>query len=385
MGLATAALLLSGCTDSPQDVMARTTCPTPLHRILVATQTSAPGSNYIAGASSPSPSIDPAEQHPIFATATFLPDSDNSAQGALPVTATFDDGTGSGTSEAETCQVLTLHLALDAGNLSTPYGDVQPGRLHLVNGQGTGWVGAAFNTMAEALDRTEAQRRQMVSDIAHELRNPLVTLNGTLEAIQDKVFEASPEVIDSLAEEARQLSHLVNDLADLNAAESGHLRLARTEVDLAAVARTVVDSHTPLARAAGLTLWLHQEVGGGQALVLGDEVRLRQVLTNLVSNAIRYSSPGGTVTVTTAVASGAAPTSVEVRVADQGVGIAPEQLPLVFDRLWRADAARTRATGGTGLGLAISRELVHAHRGELSVTSEPGAGSEFVLSPPAAP
>ncbi|MEH3077042.1 MAG: ATP-binding protein [Quadrisphaera sp.] len=119
--------------------------------------------------------------------------------------------------------------------------------------------------------------------------------------------------------------------------------------------------------------------------MVGDEVRLRQVVTNLVSNAVRYSSPGGTVTVTTAAISGAAPTTVEVRVADQGVGIAPEQLPLVFDRFWRADAARARATGGTGLGLAISRELVHAHHGELSVTSEPGAGSEFVLSLPAAP
>lgn len=249
-------------------------------------------------------------------------------------------------------------------------------------------VGAAFNTMAEALDRTEAQRRQMVSDIAHELRNPLVTLNGTLEAIQDELFEASPEVIDSLAEEAHQLSHLVSDLAVLTAAESGHLRLARTEVDLAAVARTVVEAHTPLARTAGLTLRLHQEVDDGQALVVGDEVRLRQVLTNLVSNAVRYSSPGGTVTVTTAVTtavtSGAAPTTVEVRVGDQGVGIAPEQLPLVFDRFWRADAARARATGGTGLGLAISRELAHAHHGELSATSRPGEGSEFVLSLPAA-
>lgn len=289
--------------------------------------------------------------------------------------------------------VSTLAITRPLRRLATAAGRITHGDFETrVPAAGRGevaQVGAAFNTMAEALDRTEAQRRQMVSDIAHELRNPLVTLNGTLEAIQDRVFDASPEVVDSLAEEARQLSHLVNDLADLNAAESGHLRLARTEVDLAAVARTVVEAHAPLARTAGLTLRLESRLDprhdGGRGLVVGDEVRLRQVLTNLVSNAVRYSSPGGTVTVTTAVTSGAAPATVEVRVADQGVGIAPEQLPLVFDRFWRADAARARATGGTGLGLAISRELVHAHHGELSVTSEPGAGSEFVLSLPAAP
>ncbi|TXR56178.1 sensor histidine kinase [Quadrisphaera setariae] len=249
-------------------------------------------------------------------------------------------------------------------------------------------VGAAFNTMAEALHRTEAQRQQMVSDIAHELRNPLVTLNGTLEAIQDEVFTASPEVIDSLAEEARQLSHLVKDLAELNAAESGHLRLASGLLDLGEVVRTVAEAHTVVARTAGLTLRLDdqhsraagQQHDGWRALVVGDEVRLRQVLTNLVSNAVRYSHPGGTVTITTATTSDA----VEVRVADQGVGITAEQLPLVFDRFWRADAARARATGGTGLGLAISRELVHAHHGELTVTSQPGVGTEFVLRLPAA-
>ncbi len=249
-------------------------------------------------------------------------------------------------------------------------------------------VGAAFNTMAEALHRTEAQRQQMVSDIAHELRNPLVTLNGTLEAIQDEVFTASPEVIDSLAEEARQLSHLVRDLAELNAAESGHLRLASGLLDLGEVVRAVAEAHTVVARAAGLTLQLDDRHGrdaapehdGGRALVVGDEVRLRQVLTNLVSNAVRYSHPGGTVTITTATTADA----VEVRVADQGVGITAEQLPLVFDRFWRADAARARATGGTGLGLAISRELVHAHHGELTVTSQPGVGTEFVVRLPAA-
>lgn len=247
-------------------------------------------------------------------------------------------------------------------------------------------VGLAFNAMAQALDRTEAQRRRMVSDIAHELRNPLVTLNGTLEAIQDEVFTASPEIIESMAEEARQLSHLVQDLADLNAAESGHLRLARTEVDVVSVARTVVDAHTALARSAGLTLHLDQRAGDRRALVVGDEVRLRQVLTNLVSNAVRYSTPGGTVTVTTATTAPTpdGPATVEVRVADEGVGIAEDQLPLVFDRFWRADAARARATGGTGLGLAISRELVHAHHGDLLVTSRLGVGTEFVVRLPAA-
>ncbi len=211
-------------------------------------------------------------------------------------------------------------------------------------------VAMAFNAMAQALERTEAQRQRMVNDIAHELRNPLVTLTGTLEAIQDEVYEPSAEVIDSMAEEACQLSHLVSDLQVLAAAESGHLRLARSRVDLSHVARTVAEAHTVLAHAADLHLQVLGDIAAGAALVVGDEVRLRQVLTNLVSNAIRYSPADTTVSVSTTSTS----TRVRVQVQDQGAGIATEQLPFIFDRFWRADAARARATGGTGLGLAIS-------------------------------
>lgn len=230
-------------------------------------------------------------------------------------------------------------------------------------------VARSFNSMTAALQRNEAQRRQMVSDVAHELGNPLVTIAGTLDAIEDGVYEPSPAVIGSLAEDVAQLTRLVRDLQDLTVADSGGLRVELRPVDLGELATAVVENYQPLARASsvGLSINLH---GAGQ--VLADASRLRQMLGNLLTNAIRHTPSGGTVEVRADARS--------IAVADTGEGIAANHLADVFDRFWRADSSRNRATGGTGLGLAITRELAIAHGAEITVDSAPGVGTTFTIS-----
>jgi len=176
-------LLLNGCSDSQNDVMATATCPEPLRRILVATQTSAPGSNDVVGAATPSPTIDPTEQHPITAAATFRPDDGSRAE---PVTVTIDDGTGGGTTVGETCQVLTFHLALDAGERSTPYGQVQPGRLHLVNDQGAGSVRLIDQPsyIREADDGSGAQDYGLITGWYALVENPVAGRYRTQQTIR---------------------------------------------------------------------------------------------------------------------------------------------------------------------------------------------------------
>jgi two-component system, OmpR family, sensor histidine kinase BaeS len=241
---------------------------------------------------------------------------------------------------------------------------------HRVPSGGTGEIGVlahAFNTMAESLQTNERVRRQMVSDIAHELRNPLVTLNGTLEAIEDGVYEPNPDVINSMAEETAHLSRLVRDLQDLANADAGGLSIRLDDGDLADVATAVVDAYQPVAMTKQIELTAQVEPVPARF----DAARIRQVLDNLVSNALRHTAAGGAVTVTVNAA--------ELSVRDTGEGIAADDVPHVFDRFWRADPSRTRATGGSGLGLAIAKELVDAHDAELSVQSEAGKGTTFTI------
>lgn len=243
---------------------------------------------------------------------------------------------------------------------------------HRVPSDGTDELGVlshAFNSLATSLQRNEDLRRQMVSDIAHELRNPLVTINGTLEAIEDGVYEPTPAVMSSLAEEAEHLTRLVRDLQELATADAGGLRVQRAAGDLGEVTAAVVDAHQAVARAAGVALIYSDEREPGAPLVLLDASRMRQVLDNLVVNALRHTPDGGEI----AVVVGAD----WLCVTDTGEGIAADDLPHVFERFWRADPSRTRATGGSGLGLAIAKELVAAHGATLSAESTYGEGATF--------
>jgi two-component system sensor histidine kinase BaeS len=237
----------------------------------------------------------------------------------------------------------------------------------------------SFNAMADAVAANEEQRRRLVNDVAHELRTPLANIRGYVEAAQDGVTPTDARLLDSLHEDAVLLQRLVDDLQTLALAEARTLTLHRSPLDLAAVARQVVAAHARQAELAGVGLDLVTDVVDGDLTVDADPDRLRQALGNLVSNAVRYSSAGDRVTV---AVRRDGPDAV-ADVADTGPGIAPDDLPHVFDRFWRADTSRARETGGSGLGLAICRELIEAHGGSVTAASDVGAGSTFTIRLPA--
>ncbi|PRY32119.1 sensor histidine kinase [Pseudosporangium ferrugineum] len=241
-------------------------------------------------------------------------------------------------------------------------------------GTTAGWeiaeLTAAFNEMAEHVAGTERQRRELTSDISHELRNPLNTIRGWLIAAHDGVADLDPELVSSLLAETALLHRLVDDLRDLALADAGELRLEPVELNLADLLR-----HVAATGSGRVTVQAPPRL-----LLVADPIRIRQAVGNLVANAERYTPPDGSIT----VRARRVESVVVIDVADTGPGIAAADLPHVFDRFWRADKSRNRRTGGTGLGLAVVRKLAEAHGGTVSAVSTPGAGSTFTLRLPAA-
>jgi signal transduction histidine kinase len=230
----------------------------------------------------------------------------------------------------------------------------------------------AFNTMAERLQRQDAQRRGLLMDISHELRTPLAVLQGNLEGMLDGVYPRDDAHLTSVLEETQVLARVIEDLRTLTLAEGLELQLTRTPTDLPDLAREVLASFQAQADAAGVTLLLAVEPGPPPADA--DPERIRQVLNNLLSNALRYTPRGGTVRVRCGAGdAGQAVVSVE----DTGTGIPPEDLPYIFDRFYKSKDSR-----GTGLGLAIARGLVRAHGGEISAQSIPGHGTTIRFTLP---
>ncbi|MEU9062807.1 HAMP domain-containing sensor histidine kinase [Streptomyces sp. NPDC048430] len=251
-----------------------------------------------------------------------------------------------------------------------------------------GRLATAFNDMSAHRARLEEQRKVMVSDVAHELRTPLSNIRGWLEGAEDGIADVDAMFVSSLLEEAVQLQHIIDDLQDLSAADAGVLRLHPEPVRIEELLAHAVAAHQAQADAAGVGLTVTVPDGHGPVPELtADPVRLRQAIGNLVSNAVRHTPAGGRVTLRAyATGSGEAHEEVVLEVADTGRGIAPEDLPYVFDRFWRAEKSRSRRTGGSGLGLAIVRKLVEAHGGSAGVVSTVGEGSVFTLRmPPAGP
>ena len=241
-----------------------------------------------------------------------------------------------------------------------------------------GQLAHAFNAMADSLSRTERLRRHMVTDVAHELRTPLSNVRGYLEAMRDGVARPTPDLVDSLYEEAMLLTHLVDDLQELSLAEAGQLALVREPAALANLVARAAQAVEPQAAAKGLAVRV--ELPAGLPRVLADAKRVGQVLRNILANAIAHTPAGGEI----ALAARASEGEVEVRVRDTGEGIAPEHVPYVFERFYRADRSRARATGGSGIGLAIVKQLVEAHGGYVAVESAPGAGATFRFTLPVA-
>jgi two-component system sensor histidine kinase BaeS len=245
-------------------------------------------------------------------------------------------------------------------------------RVQVSGGDEIARLAGVFNDMSQRREELENLRRAMVSDIAHEMRTPVTNIRGWLEAAQDGVARPDPAFIASLLEEALLLQHVIEDLQDLAAADAGELRLHRQPIRLTDVVGQVAAANQARAAAAGVTLGA--EVAEDVDL-FADPIRLRQVVGNLVLNAIRHTSAGGTVSITAGRGDG----GVVIDVADTGTGIAAVDLPYVFDRFWRADKSRNRQTGGSGLGLPIARKFAEAHGGRLSVASTIGHGSVFTV------
>jgi len=233
-----------------------------------------------------------------------------------------------------------------------------------------GRLGRAFNDMAAALEGSEKARQNLLTDVAHELRTPLSVVRGNLEGMLDGVFPLTPEGLAPVYDETLHLAELVEDLRTLTLAEAGHLQLVREPTDLGELARATAEVVRPTAAEDGVEIVV--EAGPGLHADV-DPRRIRQVLGNLLGNALRYSPPGGTITVTVARAD----REIAVSVRDQGPGISPQDHSHIFERFYRSDKSRTG--DGTGLGLAIARELVQAHGGRIWAENQGGAVFTFTL------
>jgi two-component system, OmpR family, sensor histidine kinase BaeS len=238
-------------------------------------------------------------------------------------------------------------------------------------------LGRAFNTMTARLEADEAQRRRLLADVSHELRTPLAIVKGNLEALIDGVYPADEAHLGPILEETRVIERLIEDLRTLSFAEAGTLALHAESTDIGILVADVIDGFRPRAKEQGVDLRLESD--DDLPLVDLDPIRIREVVSNLVDNALRYAGRGGQVSVATreAPAGGSAGGRLEIVVSDDGPGIAPELLSTVFDRF-----AKTAESRGSGLGLAIARAIVEAHGGTISALSAPGAGTTIRLSLP---
>ncbi len=238
-----------------------------------------------------------------------------------------------------------------------------------------GELAAAVDAMAASLEREDELRKALTADVAHELRTPVTILAAHLEAILDGVADATPEHVASLFEEVQRLGRLIEDLETLASAEAAGLRLERTPLELAALVRSTVDLLAPRFESAGVRVDVRAD---REVVVAGDGRRLGQVVRNLLTNALAFTPPGGSVDVLLEARNGTA----RLAVSDTGIGISAEELPHVFERFWRGRG--THGTQGSGIGLAVVDELVRAHGGSVGAESDRGRGARFTVELPRA-
>ena len=222
----------------------------------------------------------------------------------------------------------------------------------------------AFNTMAQELEHAEELRNTLMADISHELRGPLTVLEGNLRAALDDVVKLDEKELANLYGQTRHLIRLVNDLRELALAEAGHLPHTYSEVDVNKLIEEVIWNYDLIAEEKGVNM--SSSLSSGLPTIEADEVRLRQILSNLLSNAVRHTPHGGSVS----VQSEYTVNEVSIRISDTGEGIAAEHLPYLFDRFYRTDKSRQRETGGSGLGLAVVKALAESMGGHATGTSD---------------
>lgn len=243
-------------------------------------------------------------------------------------------------------------------------GDLEQ-RVNIQSKDELGELGQTFNQMAANLSRIEAQRQSLMADVAHELRTPLTAIQGTLEGMQDGILPRDEEQLSVLLAQTTLLNRLIEDLRLLSLAETGHLKMEFGEIDPQTIKQQLSEQIKPLVEQKGISLEV--VVPSGLPKIFGDPDRIFQVLSNLISNAARFTPQGGVIRVEVTAPVGSS--LLEFSVSDTGSGIAAEDLPFVFDRFYRADKSRARASGGSGLGLAIVKQLVEAHGGQVRVES----------------
>lgn len=249
-------------------------------------------------------------------------------------------------------------------------------RVPVTTNDEVGQVGQAFNQMADRLEDQERLRRQIVADVAHELRTPLSVIQGNLEAMIDGLLPAGSGELKEVHGEVLRLIRLTDDLRLLSLADARQLLLEQSLVDMGGVIESILRQMTPSASERGIHL--EGDIEGINTPITADKDKLKQALINLVDNSLRYTPPGGKVEILTTQTSD----SIEITVVDDGPGIPIEDQPYVFDRFWRGDHSRSRAAGGSGLGLAISKEIIQLHGGSLSIASPQTGGTKFIISLP---
>lgn len=240
-------------------------------------------------------------------------------------------------------------------------------------------LGRSFNRMAHELAQTEERRRQLIGDVAHELRTPLSSIKSVMEGLQDGVLPPQPETFANVEQEVNRLQRLVRDLEELSKAEAGQIQLEKEAVNPAELVETAVSRLR--SQFADKQVSLTTDVPPNLPVINVDPARMTQVLLNLLGNALQYTPPGGRVTVRLSTDDSV----VQIAIQDTGIGLTAEQRSHIFERFFRVDKSRSRTGGGSGIGLTISKHLVEAHHGRLTATS-PGLnqGSTFTISLPVA-
>ncbi len=251
-------------------------------------------------------------------------------------------------------------------------------RTGLAGADEIGRLGETFDDMASTLERDIKLEHRITSDVAHELRTPLMAMQATVEAMQDGVLPADQDNLATVAVEVRRLSRLVDAMLRLSRMENGTTPLNIEKCDVVALANDLVTVHSQLFQDNGIELAFQNETGHHHLSAEIDPDLIREATVNLLSNAMRYTSEGGSVWVRV----GRDRRNALISVQDTGMGIAKEDIPRVFSRFWRSDASRERAVGGLGVGLSLTKEIVDRHNGTISVDSEEGVGTTFTLHLP---